>query len=101
MARKPHFVRDKQYSHRPSVFPNSLISTFIILSLENIIDNLASYKISIFNSEAEQGGLNYSWQGFSYLSEVRARGLLNLGNYHLDHQSWENLMQSKRTGSPF
>ena len=37
-------------------------------------------------------------QGFSYLSEVRARGLLNLGEKHLDHQNWENLMQPKRTG---
>ena len=35
-------------------------------------------------------------QGFSYLSEVGARGLLNLGKKHLDHQNWENLMQSKR-----
>ena len=30
-----------------------------------------------------------------------ARGLLNLGKKHLDHQNWENLMQSKRTGPPF
>ena len=28
-------------------------------------------------------------QGFSYLSGVGARGLLNLGNYHLSHQNWE------------
>ena len=40
-------------------------------------------------------------QGFSYLSEVGARGLLNLGKKHLDHQNWENLMQSKRTRPPF
>ena len=38
----------------------------------------------------------------SYLSEVGAsRGLLNLGEKHLDHQSLENLMQSKRTGPQF
>ena len=38
-------------------------------------------------------------QGFSYLSKVGARGLLNLGEKSfLDHQNWENLMQSKRTG---
>ena len=40
-------------------------------------------------------------QGLSYLSEVGARGLLNLGKKHLDHQNWENLMQSKITGPPF
>ena len=39
--------------------------------------------------------------GFSYLSKVRARGLLNLGKKHLDHQNWENLMQSKRPGLHF
>ena len=38
-------------------------------------------------------------QRFSYLNAVWARGLLNLGN--LDHQNWENLMQSKRTGPSF
>ena len=43
----------------------------------------------------------FSLQGFSYLSEVGARGLLNFGEKHLDHQNWENLMQSKRTGLPF
>ena len=32
--------------------------------------------------------------GFFYLSEDRARGLMNLGKRHLDHQNWENLMQS-------
>ena len=31
--------------------------------------------------------------GIFYLSG--ARGLLNLGKKHLDHQNWENLMQSK------
>ena len=43
-------------------------------------------------------------QGFSYLSEIGARGLLNLefgGEQHLDHQNRENLMQSKRTELPF
>ena len=35
-------------------------------------------------------------QGFSYLSEVGTRGLLNLGKKHLDHQYWKNLMQSKK-----
>ena len=40
-------------------------------------------------------------QGFSYLSEVEARGLLNLGKKHLDHQNWENFMQSKRVELPF
>ena len=43
----------------------------------------------------------YEYQVFSYHSEVRARGLVNLGKKHLDHQNWENLMQSKRTGLPF
>ena len=38
-----------------------------------------------------------SMQGFSYLSEVEARGLLNLGKKHLASQTWENLIQSKRT----
>ena len=28
--------------------------------------------------------------GISYLSEVVARSLLNLGKKHLDHQNWEN-----------
>ena len=37
------------------------------------------------------------YQGFSYLSEGGATGLLNLGN----HQNWENLLQSKKTGQPF
>ena len=32
-------------------------------------------------------------QGFSYLSEVGARGQLKLVKKHLDHQSSENLMQ--------
>ena len=40
-------------------------------------------------------------QGFSYLSEVRARGLLEFGEKHLDYQNWVNLMQSERTGPPF
>ena len=40
-------------------------------------------------------------QGFSYLSEVGAWGLLNLGKKHLDHQNWEHLMQPKRTGCLF
>ena len=40
-------------------------------------------------------------QEFSYLSEVGDRGLLILGKKHLDHQNWENLMQSKRTGLLF
>ena len=39
-------------------------------------------------------------QGFSYLSKVETRGLLNLGKKHLDHQNWENLMMSKTNGSP-
>ena len=34
--------------------------------------------------------------GFSYLSEVEARSLLNLGEKHLDHQIGKN-----RTGLPF
>ena len=34
-------------------------------------------------------------EGFSYLSEVEARGLLNLEKKkRLDHQNWENLIQS-------
>ena len=34
--------------------------------------------------------------------EIGARRLLNLGTKkHLDHQNWENLMQSKRTELPF
>ena len=40
----------------------------------------------------------------SYLSEVGATktwGLLSLGKKHLDHQNWESLMQSKKTGPPF
>ena len=40
-------------------------------------------------------------QRFSFLSEVGARGLLNLGKKHLGHLNWENLMQSKNTGLPF
>ena len=39
--------------------------------------------------------------GFSYLTEVGARGLLNMGKKLLDHQIWENLMQSKRMGLQF
>ena len=31
-------------------------------------------------------------QGSSYHSEVGARGLLNLGKKHLDHQNWDNLI---------
>ena len=39
-----------------------------------------------------------SMQRFSYLSEVGARRLLDLGKKNiLGHQTWENLMQSKRT----
>ena len=33
-------------------------------------------------------------QGFYYFSEVGARGLLNFGKKHLDHQNRENLMQN-------
>ena len=34
--------------------------------------------------------------------EIGARSLLKLGTKkHLDHQNWENLMQSKRTELPF
>ena len=35
-------------------------------------------------------GLKCTIQGFSYLSEVGARGLLNFGKYHLSLQNWEN-----------
>ena len=45
--------------------------------------------------------VKYKIQGFSYLSEVGARGLLNLGQKYLNYQNWENFMQSKRTGLPF
>ena len=37
-------------------------------------------------------------QGFSYPSEVVARGLLNLERNHLNYQNWENLMPARRTG---
>ena len=47
------------------------------------------------------GMLKYIVQGFSYLSEVGTRGLLNLGKKHLDHRNWESLMQSKGIGLPF
>ena len=46
-------------------------------------------------------GLPFCNPGFSYISEVGARGLLNLGKKHLDPQNWEYLMQSKITGPPF
>ena len=36
--------------------------------------------------------LNHVHQGFSYRSEIRTRGLLNLGKKHLDHQNWEELI---------
>ena len=45
--------------------------------------------------------LSHSKSGIFLTYEVRARGLLNLGEKHLDHQNWENLMQSKRTGCNF
>ena len=32
---------------------------------------------------------------------LKSGARLNLGKKHLDHQNWENLMQSKRTGLPF
>ena len=56
---------------------------------------------SFFNSYLHAGKVFRDFQGFSYLSEVGARGLLNLAKKHLDHQNWENLLQSKRTGLPF
>ena len=36
-----------------------------------------------------------------FLSEIRVRGLLNLGKKHMDRLSWENLMQYERTGLSF
>ena len=39
-------------------------------------------------------------RGFSYLSEVGARDLLNLGKKDLNHQNWEHLALSKRTEPP-
>ena len=39
------------------------------------------------------------FQGFSYFSEVGARGLLNLGE-KVDHQTWGKFVQSKITGLP-
>ena len=50
-----------------------------------------------------QFGVSDNWTnpGISNLSEVRAKGLLNLGKKHLNHQNWENLMHSKRTGLSF
>ena len=32
----------------------------------------------------------------TFLKSVQGRGLLNLGKMHLDHQTWESLMQSIR-----
>ena len=40
-------------------------------------------------------------KGFSYISEVGARDLLNLVKKHLNHQNWGNLMHSKRTEPAF
>ena len=40
-------------------------------------------------------------QGFTYLSEVRAKGPVEFGKKALGHQSWENLMQSKIHGIQF
>ena len=34
-------------------------------------------------------GTGMCYQGFSYLSGVGARGLLNLEKYNLSHQNWE------------
>ena len=31
--------------------------------------------------------LSHMGEGFSYFSEIGARGLLNLGKYHLDNQN--------------
>ena len=42
-----------------------------------------------------------SFQGFSYLSEVWARGMLKFEKKHFDHQIGEKMMQSNRTRSPF
>ena len=47
-----------------------------------------------------ESGLSF-FHVFSYLSEVGARGLLNLGKKFLDHKKWKNLVQSERTGQPF
>ena len=62
--------------------------------------NLFIYdQISTLASSEDPAGLKLGGdQGFSYLSEVVTRGLLNLGTKkHLDHRNWENLMQSKIT----
>ena len=40
-------------------------------------------------------------RGFSDLSEVGARGLLNLGKKHFDHQNWENLRRLKELDRHF
>ena len=65
------------------------------------ITSLLLYRLYRGGGGGGGGGGGASIQGFPYLIEVRARGLLNLGKKHLDHQYWENLMQSKRTGLPF
>ena len=52
-----------------------------------------------------KGGIRIKWknfiQGFSNLSEVGARGLLNLGKKAFELSKLVNLMQSKRTEPPF
>ena len=41
-------------------------------------------------------------QGFSYLSKVGVRGLVNMGKYHLSHQNWEIWCSLKESsGLPF
>ena len=43
----------------------------------------------------------YNRDFLTFPKSIEARGLLNLGKKHSDHQNWENLMQSKRTGLQF
>ena len=72
-----------------------LLTFFIIIDIEAMPINFRNKKIHDLTIWGEKK------QGFSYLSEVGTRGLLNLGKKHLDHQNWETLMQSKRSRLPF
>ena len=66
------------------------------ISMNHKANKPASVSWVVIAQETSKGS-DKPVQGFSYLSEAGARGRLYLGKKHLDHQSWDNLMQSKRT----
>ena len=77
------------------------IEILLVASVDMILSNKQNTKVLIRLCGCTGWSAPLLFQRFSYLSEVGARGLLNLGKRRLSHKNWENFMQPKRTRRHF